>query len=781
MHKKDELGDLIEAGAQEWLIFRRGPTSTAIGRMNRFLCWILCSLVAPVAVARGEAQPLLGYDEEAATHQRQLEAAYDELLTADDLRQWMRRLSAKPHHVGSAYGKENAEYLAELFTSWGYDTRIEQYDILMPVPEHRELVLLEPHRFTASLVERTLTEDPSTTARDDLLPPYNAYSVDGDVTAELVFVNYGTPEDFEMLARYGVSVEGKIVIVRYGKTFRGIKPKVAAEHGAIGAILYSDPADDGYARGDVYPKGGFKNDSGVQRGSVMDITRYAGDPLTPFEPSKKGVARLRREEVDVLAPIPTLPISYADALPLLESLEGPVAPGAWRGALPITYHIGPGPAKVHLTVKFDWQTVPAYNVIARLQGSTYPDEWILRGNHHDAWNHGASDPVSGLVVLLAEAKAIARLARDGRQPKRTLIFAAWDAEEPGLIGSTEWVEDHRDELEEHGVVYINTDSNGRGFLGLGGSPTLQMLYNGVMADVTDPETGLSVGDRKRARMLSTGNDKTRKEAERENLRLHPLGSGSDYTPFLQHLGLASSNSGFGGEGGGGSYHTLYDTYEHYTRFHDPEFAYGVTLAKVNGRVLLRLANADVLPFEFKAFAGDMGKAVEELEKFADDMRTETERINGLLDDGRYAAALDPTQPLQPPLKKAVVPHFNFAPLHNALESLDGSAAAFETARDAATPSGDSLRQLNKLLYTSERLLTREHGLPGRPWYRHHIYAPGFYTGYGAKTFPGVREAIEQRRFDEVDGQIVIVAEILESFAARLEAARALLPTPDGED
>jgi N-acetylated-alpha-linked acidic dipeptidase len=315
--------------------------------------------------------------------------------------------------VGSAYGKQNAEYLAELFTSWGYETEIERYDILLPVPERRQLELVEPRKFTASLAERTLSEDPSTAVRDDLLPPYNAYSVDGDVTAELVFVNYATPEDFEMLARYGISVEGKIVIARYGRTFRGIKPKVAAEHGAIGTILYSDPANDGYAKGDVYPKGGFKNDSGVQRGSVMDITRYAGDPLTPYEPSKEGVARLQRDATGVLAPIPTLPISYADARPLLESLEGPVVPSAWRGGPPITYHIGPGPAKVHLAVKFDWRTVPAYNVIARLQGSEYPDEWILRGNHHDAWNHGAYDPISGLITLLAEAKAIGQLARDG--------------------------------------------------------------------------------------------------------------------------------------------------------------------------------------------------------------------------------------------------------------------------------------------------------------------------------------------------------------------------------
>jgi N-acetylated-alpha-linked acidic dipeptidase len=746
----------------------------------RMLRLLAVSFMASLCGSTADAETLLGFDEAATIEQRQLEAAFDEQLSTDDLRVWMKRLSAKPHHVGSAYGKENAEYLAELFKSWGYDTKLERYDILFPVPEHRQLQLLEPRQFTASLEERALVEDPSTSIGDELLPPYNAYSVDGDVTAEFVFANYGTPEDYEMLARYGIDVAGKIVIVKYGRTFRGIKPKVAAENGAIGTIIYSDPASDGYARGDVYPKGGFKNDSGVQRGSVMDITRYAGDPLTPYEPSKKGVTRLDRADVDVLAPIPTLPISYADALPLLESLEGPVVPGGWRGALPITYHIGPGPAKVHLSVKFDWRTVPAYNVIAKIEGSEYPDEWILRGNHHDAWNYGAQDPISGLITVLAEAKAIGHLAMQGQRPRRTMIFAAWDAEEQGLIGSSEWVEDFRDELDEHAVVYINTDSNGRGFLGLGGSPTLEVLYNGIMADVTDPQTGLSVAARQRARMKSTGNAKARKEAARKNLRLNPLGSGSDYTPFLQHAGIASSNSGFGGEGGGGSYHTLYDTYEHYTRFQDPEFVYGVALAQVNGRAMLRLANAEVLQFEFNSFAVSMKKSVDELRKLADDMRTETERVNGLLEDGSFAAALDPTKQLQPPVKKEAPPHFNFAPLENALSTLQQSAAAFETARGQGSASGKTLRRLNKMLYTSERLLTREQGLPGRPWYKHFIFAPGFYTGYGAKTFPGVRESIEQRRFEQVDEQIVIVSGILDDFSARLDEAAALL-TPATED
>lgn len=719
------------------------------------------------------APTLPGFDEDATQIQREVEAQFDSYLSADDLRTWMQSLTARPHHVGSVHGKQNADMMVQLFRSWGYEAELERYDILFPVPTLRSLELLGDGAPTLTLQERSVAQDASTQQRDDLLPPYNAYSPSGDVTGELVFANYGRPEDYELLKRYGIDVTGKIVIVKYGRVFRGIKPKVAAEHGAIGTIIYSDPSDDGYARGDVYPEGGYKNDSGVQRGSVMDITRYAGDPLTPYKPSKEGVERLPLGEVEVLAPIPTLPISYADAEPLLAAMGGPVAP--WRGALPITYHLGPGPATVRLQVAFDWRTVPAYNVIARMPGTQFPDEWILRGNHHDAWNHGAADPISGIVALLAEAKAIGQLAQQGHAPKRTVVFAAWDAEEQGLIGSSEWAEDHRQELQEKAIVYLNTDSSGRGFIGLGGSPILESLVNSILQDVVDPQTGLSVAARQRARMLATGNAQARKEASAQRLRLHPLGSGSDYTPFLQHLGIAAVNSGFGGEGGGGSYHTLYDTYEHYTRFHDTDFSYGVALAQVNGRAMLRLANAAVLPLEFGPFVDQLLRSIDDLETLAQTRRDEAVRINGLLDDGRFAAALDPRKALQPPARQPDVPHFNFAPLHNAMQRLQASADGLaEARRGEPAPSGDRLQRLNRLLFTSERLLTRDHGLPGRPWYRHHIFAPGFYTGYGAKTFPGVREAIEQRRYDDVDGQVVIVADILSSYAQRLDEATAVL-------
>ena len=704
----------------------------------------------------------MGFTETGSQAQRALEARFDQTLSADDLAAWMKHLSAEPHHVGSAKGRQNAKYLAGLFREWGYDVEIAEYDILLPTPKLRRLQLTEPVTFSALLTERTVAEDPSTARREHLLAPYNAFSPDGDVTADLVYVNYGIPEDYETLERYGIDVEGKIVIARYGKSWRGIKPKLAGEKGALGAIIYSDPADDGYVHGEVYPDGPYKNDSGVQRGSVMDLPLHAGDVLTPGHAATKRARRLPIDEAPAISKIPVLPISYRDAEPLLDALDGPVAPPEWRGALPMTYHIGPGPAKVHLQIEFDWQMVTAYNVIARRKGAMYPNEWIVRGNHHDGWNHGARDPTSGLVALLAEAQAIAKLPR----PARSIVYAAWDAEEPGLIGSTEWAEDHARELNRKAVAYINTDGMSRGYIRIGGSHTLERFYNEVMGDVTDPETGLALADRLRAAIRVNGDEDARTELEtRKDLRIAPLGSGSDYTPFLQHLGIASANIAMGGEGESGSYHTLYDTYEHFARDVDPGHVYGVVLAQVAGRATLRLANAHALPFEFTSFLDTVKTYAKEVEDLADTMREETDRINGLIDDGSYQAALDPTKLLGPPVKKAAVPHFNFAPLRNAVLNLERAVALYEKNH---RPDIQDVEAINRLLYTSERLLIREDGLPGRAWYRHQIYAPGFYTGYGVKTLPAIREAIENRRYEMVAPAVETVAQVITEFSARVE-------------
>ena len=711
------------------------------------------------------AETLLGFDAAGSAAQRALEADFDSRIDAREMEAWLRDLSFEPHHVGSPKGYANAQRLAELFTSWGYATEIAEYEILFPTPKTRELELVSPGSFTASLTEEALDEDPSTSRTQDLLPPYNAFSRDGEVEAELVFVNYGMPADYEVLERHGISVEGKIAVAKYGRSWRGIKPKLAGEKGAIGTLIYSDPLDDGYGQGETYPQGPFKHESAVQRGSVMDMPTYPGDVLTPGIGATPDAVRLDRADAPTITEIPVLPISHKDAMPLLAAMGGDVVPAEWRGGLPITYHMGPGPARVRLKLEFNWTMVTAYNVIARLEGSEFPDEWVIRGNHHDGWNHGAADPISGLVALMAEAKAVGELAQAGNAPARTLIYAAWDAEEPGLIGSTEWVEHHAAELSEHAVAYLNTDGNSRGFINIGGSHTLEKLMGGVTADVIDPQTGVSVDARRRAMLTLEGsNARIKNEAKnRAQLRISPLGSGSDYTPFLQHLGIASINIAFGGEAQDGSYHTLYDTYEHYLKFRDPGLYYGVALAQVAGRATLRIANAQRLPFEFAGLTDNIALYLSEIEALTDALRSGTEDTNSLIDAGTYDLALDPTKNLGAPSSNQPVPYFNFARLHNALTRLDAAATAYEGKVDQPASA-----EVNRLLYSSERLLTRGHGLAGRPWFKHHLYAPGFYTGYGVKTLPGVRESIEQLQFDAVDEQIVIAAQMIEELAARVE-------------
>ena len=710
-------------------------------------------LAAPVF-----AQPIHGFRDPAK--EQAIEARFDAQLDAKNLREWMRHLSAKPHHVGSAYGRQNAEFMAELFRSWGYETTIERFDVLFPTPKKRLLELVAPMRYTAQLAEPVVEGDAASRQSAEALPPYNAYSIDGDVTGDLVYVNYGVPADYETLERNGVDVRGKIVIARYGGSWRGIKPKVAAEHGAIGCIIYSDPRDDGYFEGDAYPGGAYRPEQSAQRGSVADMPLYPGDPLTPGVGATSSAKRLDRSEAKTITKIPVLPISYGDALPLLRALGGPVAPSAWRGSLPATYHLGPGPARVHLKLEFDWGTSPAYDVIATMRGTDLPDQWIVRGNHHDAWVNGARDPISGMVSLLEEARAIGVLAKEGHRPRRTIVFAAWDAEEPGLLGSTEWVETHMAELQEHAVVYINSDSNGRGFLDAGGSHTLERLVSEVARDVKDPQRGVSVLERRIARDLveAASNDDRKEIRNREVLRLDALGSGSDYSPFLQHAGIASLAIGYEGEAEYGVYHSAYDSFEHYVRFGDPNFDYGLTQAKTTGRLVLRLANADTLPFEAGTFAATVDRYVADVMKLADTMRADTEERNRQVRERTIELAADPQKPYAAPKEREAVPVLEFAPLQNASARLQKAAKAFD-ARE---------KRDDRTLMRLERALTRDDGLPGRPWYRHHVYAPGFYTGYGVKTLPGVREAIEQRKWRDANEQIVILAKVLEGYAEKLE-------------
>jgi len=733
---------------------------------------------APMPPAGAATAPMLGFSPEHAADERALEARFDAALRREELAPWLKRLSARPHHLGSPYDKENAEFIAGLYRSWGYDTRIEEFRVLYATPKERRLEMIAPRAFTASLTEPPLPQDSTSGQTSEQLPPFNVYSIDGDVTGELVYVNYGVPKDYEELDRRGIDVKGKIVISRYGGSWRGIKPKVAAEHGAIGCLIYSDPHEDGYFQGDVYPQGGYRNEHSVQRGSVADMPLYSGDPLTPGVGAPAAARPFDLKDAKTLTKIPVLPISYADAEPLLHALAGPMAPSAWRGALPLPYHLGPGPARVHLRLAFDWQLVPAYDVIARLPGAEHPDEWIIRGNHHDGWVNGAADPLSGQVAVLEEAHAVSALVKSGWRPKRTIIYTAWDGEEPGLLGSTEWAETHADELRQKAVLYLNSDSNSRGFLRAGGSHTLEKLMGQVARDVVDPERHVSVAARLRAEQLVDGSPESRQEAKSGELRLGALGSGSDYTPFLQHLGIASLDLGYGGEGHYGQYHSIYDSYDHYMRFMDPTMEYGITLAQTAGRVVLRVASADVLPLDFEHFSTTVGRYVKEVEELADKMREETEDHNRAVDDKLFEAAADPTETWVTPRRLDPVPHLNFAPLENARDRLAKSAHAYQAALDRAGPGAAGLglearRGLDLALLQAEHALTGP-GLPRRPWYVHQIYAPGFYTGYGVKTLPGVREAIEERKWRELDEQVAATAKAIEAFAAEVDRATALL-------
>ncbi|MBP6003090.1 MAG: M28 family metallopeptidase [Pyrinomonadaceae bacterium] len=736
---------------------------------------IITATLSASMLAQGMVKPATmgGFSADAAKAQRELEAKFDSYLKPENLRGWMKRLSARPHHLGSAYGKENADFMAAQFRSWGYETSLEEFEVLFPTPKTRLVEMTSPEKFTLKLNEPPVNGDASSEQQSEQLPTYNAYSIDGDVSGPLVYVNYGTPADYEELDRRGISVKGKVVISRYGGSWRGIKPKVAAERGAVGCIIYSDPKNDGFYQGEVYPKGSFRNENGVQRGSVMDMPLYPGDPLTKGVGAVKGAKRIDRSQAETLTKIPVLPISYADAQPLLKNLDGAVVPDTWRGALPLTYHFGGNTPTVRIKLEFNWDIKKIYNVIAKMPGSEFPDEWIIRGNHHDAWVNGADDPISGLVAEMEEARAIGELAKTGWRPKRTIVYAAWDAEEQGLMGSTEWVETHAAELKQKAAVYINTDSNGRGFLGMGGSHTLERFINDVARDVPDPQIKMSVWERSRAQQIIDGSPAQRSDAmNRGDLRIGALGSGSDFTPFLQHLGIASLNLGFGGEDDGGSYHSIYDSFEHYTRFGDTDFAYGVTLSKVCGRSVLRLANAETLPFEFGNFADTIGQYVVEVTRLADSMREDTRLMNQAISSGLLAAVQDPRKKVILPSTKDSVPYLNFAPLNNALAKLQESSKNFQKV-SGGTLSLAGKKELNRIMINTERALTRSEGLPRRDWFTHQIYAPGFYTGYGVKTLPGVREAIEQRDWKEAGEQILIVAATLERFAAEIDKAAKL--------
>jgi N-acetylated-alpha-linked acidic dipeptidase len=747
-------------------------------------CWLLAitQLFLPMAGQAQEAATpasvrISGYGTQSAAAEGAREKQFRDAVAADNIRENMRRLSARPHHVGSPYDKDNAEWILARFKEWGFDAHIESFNVLFPTPKDRVVELLGPAPFRAKLQEPAVGVDPTSDQTSEQLPTYNAYSADGDVTAPLVYVNYGIREDYEQLDRLGISVAGAIVIARYGAGWRGTKPKVAAEHGAVGCIIYSDPEGDGYHRGDEYPAGGWRPREGVQRGSVMD-TDYPGDPLTPGVGATADAKRLAIKEATTITKIPVLPISDADALPLLSALSGTVAPEDWRGALPITYHIGPGAAKVHLKVASNWDIKPIYDVIATIHGSDRDAQWVLRGNHHDAWVNGADDPISGQSAMLEEARVLGEMHKQGWTPKRSIIYCAWDGEEPGLLGSVEWVETHLSELQKHAVAYINSDSNERGFLNAGGTQDLQRVVSSVARDVVDPETHVSVLQRRRlAEIAHAKNAEERGAIRREaDLSIEALGDGSDYTAFQDFAGISTLDFEFGGEDQGDQYHSIYDDFYWYTHFADTDFSYERALAQVAGTTMIRLADADLIPVDYAPQAEAIAKYESELEQLLKDQQDEATERNLELQEGVFTATADPHKTYVPPPAEAVPPFMNFTPMKNAIELLKKSAERYSKALaalqadNAPALSPQSLEPVNADLLRIPRLFLNEKGLPERPWFKNQIYAPGAYTGYSAKPVAAVREYMDQKKWKEADAQIPQVAQVIESVAAGINKA-----------
>jgi N-acetylated-alpha-linked acidic dipeptidase len=711
------------------------------------LCLVIITFsLLPAASPRAQSRPIRGFPDDAVGAQRQREEQFRKIPDAARLKEYMEAMAGDPHVAGQPSSKKVADYALAKFKSFGLDAKIEEFEAMMPWPIETTVELVAPEKYTLRVKEPVLPEDPDS---GDQTPLYNAYSSDGNVTGEVVYVNYGMPADYDRLKELGVDVKGKIVIARYGAGWRGIKPKVAYEHGAIGCLIYSDPRDDGYYAGDVYPAGPYRPEYGAQRGSVMDMPVRAGDPLTPGYGSEPGGKKIRIEDAETILKIPVLPISYGDAAPILRQLKGKVVPNEWKGALPFTYHVGPGPAQVHMNLRFEWKNRPLYNVVVRIPGATRPDEWVIFGNHHDAWVMGADDPISGASSLMETARGLGELLKTGWRPSRTIVLALWDGEEWGLLGSTEWAEKHDAELKQKAAVYINTDGTGKGWLNAGGSHGLQQFMGEVAKDVMDPRTGKPVFEEARRRAILGEAEAVRKAAEADpSLRIAPLGSGSDFTPFLQHLTVSVLNVSFGGESPGGVYHSAYDTIKWYQTYSDTDYSYGRTLSQLTGTLLLRLADAPVLPFQYSDTADTLLRYVVELEKLASDKKDSKVDLR--------------------PVRTAV------EALKAAGENFEKAYASVGKANSQALLAKKDLQQLNKLLLTSEQKLGNSDGLPRRDWFKHQIYAPGFYTGYGVKTMPQIREGLEENRFTEAQGGVRTVSAAINALAAQVNEAREKL-------
>lgn len=726
------------------------------GRLARREAWLQSiavllafALSGPAELSSREPEGLRGFFPARAAKQSEIEKTFQQSPTPERARMDIWALTSEPHVAGTPEDHRTARFVLEQFRQAELDAEIVEYEVLLPMPREVRVDMVAPIERHGPTPEGGWTPD-GKPADERAITAFNAYSPSGDVTAEIVYANYGVPEDYDQLSDMGIDVTGKIVLVRYGKCFRGVKTYVAEQHGAAGVLIYSDPADDGYRQGDPFPKGPWRPPSGVQRGSILYLTEYAGDPLTPGAAATRDAKRLDIKAARTLPRIPTTPISYEDAAPMLENLSGPVAPSSWQGALPFTYHVGPGSSKVHLKLDMDFRTRPIWNVIARIPGSTHPDEWVVLGNHRDAWAYGAVDAVSGTAPLLAVARGLGELLKQGWRPQRTIILGSWDAEEFGLIGSTEWVEDHASELSKKAVAYLNMDSGVAGsHFGASAVPSLGRLIRDVADEVKDPATGksvYSVWTAEGAKLRSDNGipytvlNSTQTSAEK-GARVGSLGSGSDYTPFLQHQGVPALDLSFGGPYG--VYHSIYDNFDWMQKFGDPEFKYSVAAAQIFGLLGLRLAEADLLPYDFADYADALQTHVEELEK---ELKNE--------------------------------PRVNFEGVHESLSKFSRAAKSLQSEAERATARGalnaQQVAQVNRALMEVERAFLLEGGLPGRPWFRHAFYAPGIYTGYTAVVFPGVREPAAGKDWNAASRELNQVREAIDRGTRALNRANAAL-------
>ena len=655
--------------------------------------------------------------------------------------QHLKILTALPHIAGSPEDKATADYVLKQFTIAGLNAEIVKYSVWMNRPAEISVSVTAPANVKMNGPTREHVDGDTMADNSRVVMPFNGSSPSGDAEAEVVYANYGRPEDFKKLEELKVDVKGKIVIVRYGDNFRGVKSFVAEEHGAAGVIIYSDPIDDGYFRGDAYPKGPWRPESGVQRGSVQYMFKYPGDPTTPGVASVTSLPESQRvppEKAADLAKIPTTPLSYGDARPILENLAGPETPRDWQGALPFTYHVGPGPVKVKMHLKQDYRYWTIWNVIGKIPGTKYPDEWVVLGNHRDAWVYGAVDPNSGTAAMLETVHGLAELLKRGWKPERTIVFGSWDAEEQGLIGSTEWGEEHEKDLA-HAVAYFNLDVavSGTNF-GASAVPSLKGFVRDVTKVVPSPKGGMlyNVWKDERAtrtdRRPDSGQNRGPNARVENDVPVGDLGSGSDYSVFIQHLGIPSTD--MTSSGSYGVYHSAFDNFNWFKKFGDPTFVYEQEMARVFGVEALHMAAADVLPYDYELYGKEIGA-------YIDNSRDKATRVLG------------------------------------------GSAPDFSKASDAAkrfmnagtkilaiqkNPPQDSAK-LNEALIAAERALLSPQGLPNRPWFRHVIYAPGQYTGYAAVVIPGVNESIDAKDAQLTTAQLQVLTDALNRAAAVLEA------------